>query len=98
MKKWKEYWKQLLGYEKVFYVLGLTSSLTVIVFGVLAILQRFDIMSHAVPFLPIGLILMGVDNFFNAVYTWRQSRGSAIVALCCGVFVIVCAVIGLMLL
>jgi hypothetical protein len=65
------------------------------VFGILAILQIFDVINANFHFLPWGLIFLGGENLCNKVYTWKNSRGAAIVSLCCGVFVIVCAMIGI---
>ena len=90
--------KQMQPYEIAFRVMGIIFGCTAIVFGILAILHVFDVINVNFLFLPWGLIFLGCENFCNTVYTWRNSRKAAIVALCCGVFVIVCAIIGLALL
>ena len=82
-------------YERVFRILGILLGCTAIIFGILTILQIFDVINANFHFLPWGLIFLGGENLCNAVYTWKKSRGAAIVALCCGVFVIVCAMIGI---
>ena len=82
-------------YEKLFRVIGILFGCTAIVFGVLAVLQVFDLINANFMFLPWALILLGGENFCNAVYTWRNSKGAAIVAVCCGVFVIVCAIVAI---
>ena len=97
MNKFKKEWAQLLPFEKVFYVLGLTLALAVIVLGILAVLQNLDLIFLKVQLLPWCLILLGLENLSMAVYEWRRTRSTAIVSLCCGVFVLVCAVIGLIL-
>ena len=97
MGKLKKEWAQLLPFEKVFYVLGLTLALAVIVLGILAVLQNLDLIFLKVQLLPWCVILLGLENLSMAVYEWRRTRSTAIVSLCCGVFVLVCAVIRLIL-
>ena len=91
-------WKQMRPFEIAFRVMGIIFGCTAIVFGILAVLQIFDVINANFLFLPWGLIFLGGENLCNTVYTWRNSRGAAIVALCCGIFVIICAIIGLVLL
>lgn len=91
-------WKKMRPFEIAFRVMGIIFGCTAIMLGVLAILQIFDVINANFLFLPWALIFLGGENLCNTVYTWRKSRGAAIVALCCGIFVIICAIIGLVLL
>jgi len=88
-------WKNMPLFEIVFRILGIIFGCIAAVFGILAILQIFDVINVNFHFLPWGLIFLGGENLCNTVYTWKKSKGAAIVALCCGVFVIVCAIIGI---
>lgn len=89
MSKIKNKWQQFPLYEKIFRVLGVMFSCTAIIFGILAILWNFDVINADFHFLQWALIFLGGENLCNTVYTWRKSRGAAIVALCCGIFVII---------
>ena len=88
-------WKKMPLFEIVFRILGILFGCSAIVFGTLAVLQIFDVLNANFHFLPWGLIFLGGENLCNTVYTWKESKGMAIVALCCGIFVIVCAIIGI---
>ena len=95
MSNIKELWQGFKFYERVFRILGILFGCIAVVFGILAILQIFDVINANFHFLPWGLIFLGGENLCNTAYTWKKSKGAAIVALCCGVFVIVCAIIGI---
>ena len=62
MNKLKKEWAQLVPFEKVFYVLGLTLALAVIVMGILAVLQNLYLIFVKVQLLPLCLILLGLEN------------------------------------
>jgi hypothetical protein len=70
-------WKEMPIFEIVFRILGILLGCTAIVFGILTILQIFDVFNANFHFLPWGLIFLGGENLCNTVYTWKNSRGAA---------------------
>ena len=95
MRKVKKARQEMTAGEKIIRLVGILFGVAAVACGVLAVLQVFDVINSKVLFLPWGLILLGCENFSSALQTWKRSKGGAIVMLCCGIFVIVCAIVGL---
>ena len=81
-------------YENVFRGIGWIFLIAAIVLGILSVLQIFDILNVNFLFLPWALICLGMENACNSVRIWKNSRVAAVVSLCCGIFLIICAMIG----
>ena len=81
MSKIKEEWTRKLWYEKVIFVIGMMTAVTVVV---LALLQLFNVWEDAAYlYMPMMAVLMLVQAFDNR----KKSRGLVILSLSVAAFI-----------
>jgi len=83
----KTKWKEIPMLHKVITVFSVIVSLAVVT---LAILQIFDIWTHANK---LCIPLMGVSMLCQAYIQWKTSRKVACFSICAAIFIFVCAII-----
>jgi len=87
MNKLKEGFSKMKGYEKAAFVVGMISSVFVIV---LAIMQIFQVWDGAIN---LCEVFMGIMMITQAILQWNRNRGVAIFSLCVAVFIFVVAIV-----
>ncbi len=93
MGKWKENWKQLRPYEKLFQIIGTVLALTTVALSILAILQTMEVTDLSDYLLPVMLLFSSGTMLCQGIYTWRRDRGTAIVSFCSSGFVLLCVLV-----
>ena len=81
MKKWKEYWNELLPYEKWFDVVSWALCCGFLMFFVLDILGEFGILAIGFDAYPIEGLLIAAAQACQAVVFWRTKRNQAYASL-----------------
>lgn len=81
MEKSKEAFLKLGILEKIAFIVGMTSSVIVIVLG---ILKLTGVWNGAVT---IGEIFLGLIMITQTILQWKKNRGVAIFSLCVAIFV-----------
>ena len=85
MKKIKESFLNASKHEKYAVIVGVFSSIIVII---CALLQIFSIWNGAIV---ICEIFMGISMISQAILHWKKNRGIAIFSLCIAIFIFVVA-------
>ena len=86
MNKFVERFMEKSKYEKGSFIVGIVSSIIVIVFAVLQILGLWN------SAIIVCEIFMGISMISQAILQWKKNKGIAIFSLCVAVFIFIVAV------
>ena len=83
MNKFVERFMEKSKYEKGSFIVGIVSSIIVIVF---AVLQILGVWNRAII---VCEIFMGISMISQAILQWKKNKGIAIFSLCVAVFIFI---------
>ena len=93
-KKTRNKRNQLLPFEKVFRICSIVLAVLTVLLALGSLLQFLDVISLSAELLPLSFLSFSIESFCSAVYNYRRNRYNAIVSICCGVFVLICVIVG----
>ena len=93
-KKTRKKKEPLRPYEKAFRICSIVLASLTVLLAVGSLLQFLDVFSLSVELLPLSFLVFSIESFCSAVYNYRKNRYNAVVSICCGVFVLICVIVG----